>query len=91
MNTQVIFQIDKKLKNRAMSKAQKEGITFTSILKLATKAFADGNLTVGLIGGDQLNTIASEEVKGALEDIATGKNVSRSFSSGKDAAKFLKA
>ena len=91
MVTQVIFKIDKKLKDRAMTKAQDNGIAFASILRLATKAFVDGHLTLGLVGSEKFNTVAGQEIRGALKDIACGKNLSPSFSSAKEAAKFLKS
>lgn len=89
MVTQVIFKIDKKLKDKAMAKAQNEGIAFASVLKLATKAFVDGYLTLGLVGSEKFNAIAGREIKGALKDISQGKNISPSFSSAKEAAKYL--
>lgn len=91
MNTQVIFKIDKKLKERAMTKAQDEGIALASVLKLATKAFAEGYLTLGLVGSEKFNAIAGKEIRGALKDIAKGKNLSPRFSSAKTAVKYLNA
>ena len=90
MNTQVIFKIDKKLKEKAMTKAQHEGIAFASVLKLATQAFVDGDLTLGLVGSQKFNARTAREVKGALKDIYQGKNLSPGFTSAKDAIKFLK-
>ena len=90
MNSQVIFKVDKKLKAKAIAKARHDGIAFATILKLATKAFVDGHLTLGLVGSEKFNARASREIKGALNDIVRGKNISRSFSSAKDAVKFLK-
>lgn len=91
MTTQVIFKIDKKLKDRAMKKARYEGIAFASILQFATKAFVAGHLTIGLVGSEEFNTVTSKELQGALEDIARGKNLSPRFSSSKAAAKHLNA
>lgn len=91
MTTQVIFKIDKKLKDKAMAKAQHEGISFASVLKLATKAFAEGDLTLGLIGSEKFNAKTAREVKNALKDISRGKNLSPGFTSAKDAIEFLKA
>lgn len=91
MNSQIIFKIDKKLKKQAMNKAQNEGIAFATILKLATKSYIAGHLTLGLVGSEKFNATAGKEIKGALKDIARGKNLSRGFSSAKEAAKFLKA
>ncbi len=91
MVTQVIFKIDKKLKDKAMAKAQNEGIAFASILKLATKAFVDGDLSFGLVGSEKFNASTSREIKRALKDISQGKNMSPSFSSAKEAIKYLKS
>ncbi len=91
MTTQVIFKIDKKLKDKAMAKAQHEGIAFASILKLATKAFVDGDLNLGLIGSEKFNATTGREVANAQKDISQGKNLSSSFSSAREAIKFLKA
>ncbi|MBI2037555.1 MAG: hypothetical protein HYT15_01300 [Candidatus Magasanikbacteria bacterium] len=91
MTTQVIFKIDKALKNKAMAKAQREGIAFASVLKLATKAFVNGDLNLGLVGSEQFNVTSNREIKQALKDIAKNKNLSSGFSSVKEARKFLKA
>ncbi|MEK7102472.1 MAG: hypothetical protein AAB912_02440, partial [Patescibacteria group bacterium] len=76
MTTQVIFKIDKKLKEKAMAKARHEGIAFASVLKLATKAFVEGDLTLGLVGSEKFNARTSREVKGALKEISQGNNLS---------------
>jgi len=91
MTTQVIFKIDKKLKDQAMTKAQKEGIAFATILKFATKAFVDGDLAFGLIGSEKFNSTSSKEIKESLKDISQKRNLSKGFSSVKEAVKFLKA
>lgn len=81
MVTQVIFKIDKKLKDQAMAKAQHDGIAFATILKFATKAFVDGDLNLGLIGSEKFNTTPNKK----------NKNISSGFTSAKEAIKFLKA
>lgn len=91
MTSQVIFKIDKKLKEKAMAKAQHQGIAFASVLKLATKAFVEGDLALGLVGSEKFNAKTAREVKRALKDISRGKNLSSGFTSTKDAIKFLKA
>lgn len=67
MTTQVIFKIDKKLKEKAMAKAQHDGITFTSVLKLATKAFVEGDLMLGLVGSEKFNAKGFTSVKDAIK------------------------
>jgi len=90
MITQVIFKIDKKLKDKAMAKAQNEGIALALILKFATKAFVDGDLNLGLVGSEKFNVATAKKIKSALKDISQDKNLSPSFSSAKEAIKFLK-
>lgn len=92
MTSQVIFKIDKKLKDQAMKKAQSEGISFTSVLKMATKAFVEGHITLGLIGSEErFNTKTRKEIKEALNDVAQGKNISPRFSTAEDAMKYLQS
>ncbi|MEK9154301.1 MAG: hypothetical protein AAB798_02410 [Patescibacteria group bacterium] len=47
--TQIVFNINTAVKARAMKRAKREGMPFASVLKMATKAFADGTFSVGLI------------------------------------------
>lgn len=91
MTTQVIFKIDKKLKDKAMRKAQNQGLPFASVLKLATRAFVEGRLNVDLVGGEEkFNPSARREISAAVEDIAAGKNLSPRFSSAKASLKYLR-
>jgi hypothetical protein len=90
MTTQVIFKIDKKLKDKAMAKAQHEGVAFAYVLKLATKAFADGELNLGLIGSEKFNASAAKDIANAQNDVLQRKNISPSFRSTKKAIDFLK-
>jgi hypothetical protein len=91
MNTQVIFNLDKKLKEQAMKKAQSQGVPFGFILKLATKAFVDGDFNVGLISKEEFNPSTRKSVEKALKDIKEGKNLSPKFNSAKDAIAYLKS
>ena len=90
MTTQVIFKIDKKLKDKAMAKAQHEGIAFASVLKLATKAFVDGDFAVGLIINEEFNPQTKKMLARELKDIKNNKNLSPSFNNAKDAVAYLK-
>lgn len=91
MNSQVIFKIDKKLKDKAMAKAQSEGVAFSAVLKLATKAFINGDLQVGLIEKNKFNTETAKQVKKILKEVDQKKNISKGFLSGSEIAKFLKS
>lgn len=89
MESQIIFKLDKKLKERAMQRAQAQGVPLTSVLKMAMKAFADGELTMGLIGTEKLNTVTQHEIRTALVDITKGNNLSPSFKDTKSVLKHL--
>lgn len=91
MNTQVLFKIDKKLKERAMKKAQEEGVSFTSVLKFATKAYVDGDLTVSLIPTEQFNKKTRKELTQSLADVKAGKNISPVFDSVEESLNWLKS
>ena len=49
MVEQVIFKIDKKLKDRAMKKAKREGINFSIVLRAITIAYVNKQLDIGLL------------------------------------------
>jgi antitoxin component of RelBE/YafQ-DinJ toxin-antitoxin module len=91
MNTQVLFKIDKKLKERAMKKAQEEGVSFTSVLKFATKAYVDGDLTVSLIPTERFNEKTRKELARSLADVKAGKNISPVFDSVEESLNWLKS
>ena len=90
MTTQVIFKIDKKLKDQAMRKAKDEGIAFSSVLKLATKAFVENQMNIGLVGEEVFNKKTRKILERELKDIKTGKNLSPAFNNAKDAINYLK-
>lgn len=48
MTNQIIFNIDSDIKARAMKRAKREGVPFSVVLKLATKAFAEGQFSIGI-------------------------------------------
>ena len=91
MASQVIFKMDKGLKAKAMRKARKEGIAFTSVLKLATKAYVDGALEVQLVAPPKLNAKTRRELLGISKDIRQRRNLSPSFDDAKDAIAYLKS
>jgi len=89
MTTQVVFKIDKKLKEQAMKKAQKEGIAFSSVLQHATKAFVDGKISLELVTQPQLNAKTKRMLTRELKEIKAGKNISPAFTNAKDAIDYL--
>ena len=91
MTSQVIFKIDKKLKEKAMKKARGEGIAFASVLKLATQAYIKGNLDVELVGRPKLNEKTRRELLKISKDIKEGKNLSPAFGSAKAAIAYLES
>lgn len=90
MTTQVIFTIDKRLKNEAMRKARSFGLPFSSVLNLATRAFVDGKINIGVVNTPSFNNKTAEEIRSALSDIAKNKNLSPRFFSAKKAINYLR-
>ncbi|MFA6158290.1 MAG: hypothetical protein WC763_01530 [Candidatus Paceibacterota bacterium] len=90
MNTQVVFNIDSKLKEKAMKKARNEGVPFASILKLATRAFVEGDLDVRLSRKDDLNPRTRRSLIRDIGETKKGKGLSPVFENAKDAIAYLK-
>jgi len=90
MTTQVIFTIDKRLKKEAMKKARSFGLPFSSVLNLATRAFVDGKINIGVVENETFNKKTTNEIRKALSDIAKNKNLSPVFNNIEDAINYLK-
>jgi len=88
MTTQVVFKVDPAVKSQAMRRAKREGVPFASVLKLATKAYAEGRLTVNIGSEERFNEKTAREIRAALRDIKKGKNLV-SFKSAKDMDDYL--
>lgn len=91
MTTQVVFKIDDKLKKKAMKKADQEGLAFSTVLKLATQAYVNGDLEVGIEKPQRLNAKTRRELIQISKDIEQGKNLSPAFRNAKDAIAYLKS
>ena len=90
MTTQVIFTIEKSLKEQAMKKARSFGLPFSSVLNLATRAFVDGKINIGVIENETFNKKTTNEIRKALSDITKNKNLSPVFNNAEDAINYLK-
>jgi antitoxin component of RelBE/YafQ-DinJ toxin-antitoxin module len=66
MTSKVIFNIDSSLKNAAMKKAQKEGLTLSAVLTMTTRAFVDNTIKIGVF---------ERELGQALGEMRQGKKV----------------
>ena len=90
MTTQVIFKIDQKLKDRAMRKARGEGVPFASVLKLATRAYVEGQLDIGIVSNEPFNPRTRQEISQALKEISAGKGLSPRFKNTREVMTYLK-
>ena len=52
MDTKVIFNTNKKLKEAAMKKARKHGLTLSAVLNMATEAYVDDRLIISAFERD---------------------------------------
>ncbi len=89
MTTQIVFNIDPKIKARAMKRAKQEGVPFASFLKMATEKFAEGEYSVGIIPREIPNARTARELLKASADFRKGKNISPAFSSVKEMDRWL--
>lgn len=86
--SQVIFNVDSKLKNLAMKKAKSQGLPFSSVLKFVIQRYVQGQFEVGLV--DTLNPKALRSMIKAEKDFAMGKNISPVFSSADEMIEHLR-
>lgn len=49
MNTQIVFNIDPKVKAKAMKRAKEQGVSFAFVMRRMVELFADGKLTIGIV------------------------------------------
>ena len=89
MTTQIVFNIDPKIKAKAMKRAKREGVPFASVLKFATREFAEGRLSVGIVN-ERFNARTAKEIRDALNDIKKGKKMI-SFKSAKAMDEYLRS
>lgn len=78
MTTKVIFNVNPKVKAKAMANAKKQGITISDYLNFALVEFAEGERRVGIV--ETLNKKTHREVMQAHRDYKAGKNISPKFS-----------
>lgn len=86
----MIFSIDSQIKERAMKKAQADGVPFSVILKLAAKAYAENKLNIALDHDLMFNEKTRQEIEQAIQDIKKNKNLSPTFKDAKKALAYLK-
>ena len=89
MTSQVVFTIDSVIKAKAMKRAKREGIPFASVLKMATKAFAEGKFNVEGVQEEKFNAKTARKIRAALLDIEQGKNLSPAFSTVEEMKTYL--
>ncbi len=73
MTTQVVFNIDPKIKARAMRRAKRDGVPFASVLKFATKAFAEGRFSIDIV--EDIRPEKLKLLERASRDLDQGKGM----------------
>ena len=91
MTTQVIFNIDKKLKEKAQKKAKLDGLSFSDILQMSTRAYVEGKLEPRMIQPEpeKFNAKTRKEIEKAIKDIKAGKNLAGPFYTSKEMDDYL--
>jgi antitoxin component of RelBE/YafQ-DinJ toxin-antitoxin module len=87
MTTQVVFNIDAKIKAKAMKRAKHIGIPFASYLRQAAEDFAEGRMGMAIVE-EKFNAKTAQQLRVALRDIEKGKNLI-SFKNKKEIDKYL--
>jgi len=66
MNTKALINMDKKVKNAVMQKARRNGMTFTAVMNLVAKAYAEDRLEIDVLG---------EMIERSRKEIRAGKAI----------------
>lgn len=91
MTTQIVFKVDQKLKDLAMKKARRDGISLSSILKETTRSYVEGKIGIGIVHTPEIpNAKTARAWDKALDDIRRGRSFSPTFNNAKDAIAYLK-
>lgn len=88
MTTQIVFNIDPKIKAKAMKRAKAVGIPFASYLRQAAEDFAEGKRGMAIVE-EKFNAKTVRLLRAAQRDFRKGKNISPEFSSGKEMDAYL--
>lgn len=88
MTSQVIFKMDTKLKERAMKKARREGLPFSTVLNRMVKAYIDEDYYLELVP-KVFNEKTRRELAQSLKEIDRGEGLSPGFTNAKDAIAYL--
>ncbi len=86
--TQVVFNIDSAVKAKAMKRAKKEGITLSAVLKMAAKAFADGEFDVDI---EEAMVRPEKWALWERESKKLGRGEGKTFNSAAEAIKYLRS
>jgi predicted transcriptional regulator len=68
MNTRINFNIDQDLKNAAMKKARQKGISLSTVLNQATRAFVANTLDIGIV-----DRLLEDDIDRSDDDIQHGR------------------
>ncbi len=89
MITQVIFKIDKKIKEQAQKKAKSRGTTFSNVLKMASYQFVEGDFEPVLRPREEFKPSVRRQILKSIADIKAGRNLSPAFNNADDAINYL--
>ncbi len=91
MTSPVIINMDSRLKMKAMKKAKKNGLPFSSVIKFAVKAYVEDRFNVDFVDNEEkFNAKTRKELDEIMRDIKRGKNLSPAFSTIEEVRAYLK-
>lgn len=90
MTTQVIFNLDKKLKEKAQKKAKADGLSFSDILQMSTRAYVQGKFEPQMVQTEEkFNAKTRRILDSRLKDLKEGKNLVGPFKTVKEMDNYL--
>lgn len=87
MTSQVIVNVDRKIKDLAMNRAKTQGIPLSTVIRSAVSSYADGRTEFGIV--EKFNEKTRHEIEEALDDLKKGKNLSPTFKTVAEMKKWL--
>lgn len=90
MTTQVIFNLDVKLKQKAQKKAKADGLSFSDILQMSTRAYVLGEFEPRMVQTEEkFNDKTKRILNRRLKDLKEGKNLAGPFKNVSEMKKYL--
>lgn len=89
--SKVIFNIPSKVKKAAAARAEREGLTLTTLFTQTAQAYAEGKIGIHIVETPKLRPEVARRIDRAVDDYRKGKNISPAFGNSADAITWLRS